>query len=140
MSDIDKIIKIAGNNTVLYIILYIVLNGVIFLTYLIITKKIKDKKTEINGNSSENNTIDNDLQIEIEKVLNKQNKKEKISSFIFLFLLIGFIGIIVIDILKIFPRKILENIYGIIILVSAYTVIPFFEYFKKINIKMYNSE
>ena len=127
MSDVEKIIFIGGNGFIMYIILYIILNGVTFLTYYTIKKVLKNKKDEIILN--ENNYFDDGTKNYIDKILLKQKTNEKIKAYIFIILLLAFSILIIFDIFNLFSQNIILTIYGIIILLSMYTVIPFFEYF-----------
>ena len=127
MSDVEKITFIGGNGFIMYIILYIILNGVTFLTHYTIKKALKNKKDEIILN--ENNYFDDGTKNYIDKILLKQKTNEKIKAYIFIILLLAFSILIIFDIFNLFSQNIILTIYGIIILLSMYTVIPFFEYF-----------
>jgi hypothetical protein len=138
MSNIDKIVLIGGNNIILYIILYISLNSFTILFYIFITNIIKKRELRNNikqNKTDENNELDNDIKIKIEKYLNKERLKQKISAYIFLILFIIFIIFIIIDIYNIINKIFVYKIFGIIILLSMYTSIHFYEYFIYSKIK-----
>ena len=140
MSNIDKIILLGGNNIMKYIILYLSLNTFTILFYRFINNKIR--KSELKNNIKENNIdvkyeLDNDIKIELDKYLNREKLKQKIIAYIFLMLFIGFIIFIIMDKYNILNKNIIYYIYGIIILLSMYSSIYFYEYFiiSKINNK-----
>ena len=140
MSNVDKIILIGGKNIVLYIILYFSLNVFTILFYMFINNMARKRK--LKNNTKENDIdekyeLDNDIKIKLGKYLTKEKFKQKVMAHIFLLLFWGFIIFIIMDIYNFLNKNIVYNIFGIIILLSMYTSIHFYEYFivSKINNK-----
>jgi hypothetical protein len=97
-----------------------------------ITNKNKNdnkKSDENNNNKEQNNELTEDLKYKINNILDRHKRHMKISAYIFVILFICFLVILLIDIYKVIQKNIVNNIYGIIILLSMYTSIHFFEYF-----------
>jgi hypothetical protein len=135
---IGDIIFIGGYNPIIYIIMYCILNFLTILFYVFINKIVRKKEKIIPKNTNENNInngLDNDVKIEIEKILNKEKKKEKIAAYIFIIIFFSFIVLILLDLFSIINKIIIHNIYGLITLLSMFTAIQFYEYFVISKIK-----
>ncbi|MDR1836225.1 MAG: hypothetical protein LBQ89_01055 [Treponema sp.] len=136
MGDIGKIIFIADGNIFVYILLYCSLNCITVLFYLLVKKEANKHKAKTNKqvsiNDNENYNIED---IKIDKFLRKLEKKERIAAYIFFVLFFCFLFTVGLNLLNKIPERIVFEIYGVIILSSMYTVIPFFEYIKKIYLQ-----
>jgi hypothetical protein len=135
---IEDIIFIGGNNPILYIIMYCGLNIFTILFYVFINRIVRKKAKGVQNNTNEknrNDELDDDMKIEIEKILNKEKKSKKIAAYIFSIIFFCFIIIIFMDLFDIMHKKIIYYIYGIIILSSMSTSIQFYEYFIASKIK-----
>jgi hypothetical protein len=121
MSNIEKIILIGGDNIILYIILYVSLNAFTILVYMSIKNMIRKRKLKYKLN---------DIEMKLEKDFVREKLKQKIFAYIFIVIFFGFIIFVIINIYNLINKNVVYNIYGILILLSMYTSIDFYEYFK----------
>ena len=141
MSNIDKIILISGNRIFGIISVYFVLNIITVLGYLFFCKISKkyDRKTNKTNEKhcTENHVNENTEEIinEIENIIKKNENKSLYYAYIFIILFFLFIASLILKYLYKIPDKIIFTIIGNIIIFSMYTVIHFYENFRKIFFK-----
>ena len=141
MNAVDKLILLYGKNILSLIFIYLISNFITIVMYLLITKfsnKIKKRINENEKEIKEENCTDKkveDLKMEIENFLKREEQKSVYKTYIFIVILICFIVTIILHSLNKIQDKIIFSISGIFILFSMYTSIDFFEFIKKRIIK-----